>query len=206
MSKDKECPEPVLLKIGSGNKANYYEPVVSRVARFRFLFPDYSMTTELIDLCEHRVIMKTIICNFDGQELASGFAGEEFSSSFINKTSAIENCETSSWGRALANLGVNASGNIASADEINNAKLNQDTTKKNGTATKNKVKDELVLTKEARDDFINQVRVYMGNEPTWAEKVFDHFSTEEKPMSKIENMTDAQLVITQGRIPVKEEK
>ena len=55
--------------------------------------------------------------------VASGHAEELRGSSNVNHTSAIENCETSAWGRALANLGLHG-GKMASAEEIDTAKHN----------------------------------------------------------------------------------
>ena len=46
-------------------------------------------------------------------------------STFINKTSYVENCETSAWGRALANFGIGLDTSVASADEVQNAMANQ---------------------------------------------------------------------------------
>ena len=51
------------------------------------------------------------------------------SGSFINKTSYVENCETSAWGRALANFGIGLGTSVASADEVANAIENQKSTK-----------------------------------------------------------------------------
>ncbi len=53
-------------------------------------------------------------------------AEEEKGSTFINKTSYVENCETSAWGRALANFGIGLETSVASADEVKNAIANQD--------------------------------------------------------------------------------
>jgi hypothetical protein len=52
-------------------------------------------------------------------------AYEKENSSFINKTSALENCETSAVGRALAILGFEIKKSVASYEEVANAKLNQ---------------------------------------------------------------------------------
>ena len=57
---------------------------------------------------------------------ATGFAYEKEGSSFINKTSFIENCETSATGRAIANLGLSVRKSVASRDEVENAKLQQE--------------------------------------------------------------------------------
>jgi len=53
--------------------------------------------------------------------MAQGLAQEDRSSSYINKTSFVENAETSAWGRALANLGIGIETSIASAQEVSMA-------------------------------------------------------------------------------------
>ena len=87
------------------------------------------MTSEVIDLTEDRCVIKATISNEKGRVIASGIAYESKGSSYINKTSFIENCETSAWGRALANIGIGLDVAIASADEVLNAKA-QDKPKK----------------------------------------------------------------------------
>ena len=61
-----------------------------------------------------------------GIEIATGHAQEYRGSSFINKTSHVENCETSAWGRALENLFGTGSDSVASFDEVANAIIQQD--------------------------------------------------------------------------------
>jgi hypothetical protein len=65
--------------------------------------------------------MKASIFDKNDRLIATGTAYEKESSSFINKTSFIENCETSAWGRALGNLGIGIDNSIGSADEVKNA-------------------------------------------------------------------------------------
>jgi len=59
--------------------------------------------------------------------VAQGLAEEKADSSFINRTSYVENCETSAWGRALANLGIGIGADITicSAEEVAEAIINQ---------------------------------------------------------------------------------
>jgi hypothetical protein len=56
--------------------------------------------------------MKASIFDKNDRLIATGTAYEKESSSFINKTSFIENCETSAWGRALGNLGIGIDNSI----------------------------------------------------------------------------------------------
>ena len=106
-----------------------YVEVKERIKYFRENFKDWSLTSEGIDLTEDRCVIKATISNEKGRVIASGIAYESKGSSYINKTSFIENCETSAWGRALANIGIGLDVAIASADEVLNAKA-QDKSKK----------------------------------------------------------------------------
>ena len=101
-----------------------YIPVAERVKEFRAKNPNLSLISSIIKLDDKEVIFKSEVITKDGQVLATGHAHEVKGSSNINKTSHIENCETSSWGRALANLGI-IDDSIASYEEVANAKLNQ---------------------------------------------------------------------------------
>ena len=64
------------------------------------------MLSEIVELTDERIVIKARILSPDLVEVANGLAYELAGSSFINKTSYIENCETSAWGRALANFGI----------------------------------------------------------------------------------------------------
>ena len=99
-----------------------YVEVKERIKHFREHFNDWSLTSEVIELTEDRCVIKATISNEKGRVIASGIAYESKGSSYINKTSFIENCETSAWGRALANIGIGLDVAIASADEVLNAK------------------------------------------------------------------------------------
>jgi len=102
-----------------------YVTVNERLKYFREKFAGYSLTTEISHINENGVIVRASIKNDKGDEVASGYAHEKQGSSFINKTSFIENCETSAWGRALANFGIGIDSSVASADEVANAIKNQ---------------------------------------------------------------------------------
>lgn len=107
-------------------KGKEYAQVTERVKAFRELCPEGSITTEIVYFQDGEIITKTTVTNEEGEVLSTGLAHEKESSSFINKTSYVENCETSSVGRAMSwlNLGIDTS--IVSADELVNAISNQD--------------------------------------------------------------------------------
>jgi hypothetical protein len=97
-----------------------YKTVAKRVQEFREEHPDWSIVTELVNADDSMVIMKAAILDHDGRILGTGYAEENRSASQINKTSALENCETSAIGRALAACGY-AGSEYASANEVQNA-------------------------------------------------------------------------------------
>jgi len=75
---------------------------------------------------EEEVVMCTSILDASGNIVATGHAHEVKGSSSINKTSHIENCETSAVGRALAMLGIGIDTSIASANEVQDAIAQQE--------------------------------------------------------------------------------
>ena len=111
-------------------KGKPYVLVNERVKAFRENYPGYSLVTSVVELTDKRVVMCAAINNPEGTTVATGYAYEESGSSFINKTSYIENCETSAWGRALANFGIGIDSSMCSADELGNALLNQERKRK----------------------------------------------------------------------------
>ena len=99
-----------------------YTEVFVRVEAFRKAFgTDMGIETNVVDDNGQRVIVQAVIKNKDGMIIGSGYAEEIRGSSNVNKTSAIENCETSAIGRALASIGLHG-GSYASANELVAAK------------------------------------------------------------------------------------
>lgn len=99
-----------------------YRTVALRVTEFREQCPakyGWAITTEIIERNDELVVMKASIVNPEGLIVATGFA-EEKRKGQINLTSALENCETSAIGRALAAFGLGGS-EYASANEVENA-------------------------------------------------------------------------------------
>lgn len=102
-----------------------YRTVALRVSEFREKCPDWTISTDLVLADAEKVVMKAAILTPEGVLLGTGYAEEYRESSNINKTSALENCETSAIGRALAACGY-AGSEYASADEVANAMKQQD--------------------------------------------------------------------------------
>ena len=98
-----------------------YQTVAYRVGKFREIHGfDLLLTTEIIARDEDYVVMKATITNLEGKVVATGHSEERRNSSQINRTSALENAETSAIGRALAALGLGGT-EFATADEVANA-------------------------------------------------------------------------------------
>ena len=87
---------------------------------------EYSVITELTHLDSEMCVCKCTIATPQGRVIATGHAHEDRASSNINKTSYVENCETSAVGRALAMLGIGIDTSIASANEVSDAIAKQD--------------------------------------------------------------------------------
>jgi hypothetical protein len=102
-------------------KGKQYSMVSGRIQAFRKLIPDGAITTEILSIDNNRVVMRATVADASGRVLATGTAFEERGASFINKTSYIENCETSAVGRALGMLGIGTESSVASAEEMSNA-------------------------------------------------------------------------------------
>lgn len=109
-------------------KGKDYAEVNQRIKAFRMVYPQGSIPTEIVSIDNGVVIMKASVLTDDGRLLATGTAYEKEDSSFINKTSYIENCETSAVGRALGMAGFGIDVSIASAEEVQNAMANQTVT------------------------------------------------------------------------------
>ena len=102
-------------------KGKEYVEVNERLKHFRSTLKDWRLTSDIVGLDEKRCVIKATVWDDNGNIRATGHAYETEGSSFINKTSFIENCETSAWGRALANLGIGLDTSVASFEEVANA-------------------------------------------------------------------------------------
>ena len=118
------------IQVRGGKK---YMEIVDRIDAFRKFFQtDMGITTELLHADDNCVRMKATIHQKIATGIgivATGHAEEIRSGKGVNATSALENCETSAVGRALAMLGLHG-GSIASADEVISAIEMQDAIEK----------------------------------------------------------------------------
>ena len=152
-------------------KGKAYVMVNERVKAFRELCPDGSIETEILNLENGIVTMKATVKDETGKVLGTGLAQEKETNGYINKTSFVENCETSAVGRALGFAGIGVDGSMASAEEVANAILQQETAKKKIAAEKVNV-----IKKDIENGVIDEAKLLK-----WMK------------ISKIEDMTEAQF-------------
>lgn len=138
-------------------KGKAYVEVNERIKYLR-THPDYSgwsLSSEIVQLDADSCVIRAEIRDDNWVLRATGFAQEDKSSSYINKTSYVENCETSAWGRALANLGIGIDTSIASSNEVVIAIAKQNSTP-NTKATKTTALKE--MTEDIKDNMIKAVK------------------------------------------------
>ena len=97
-----------------------YEPVEVRLEKFIKDYPDFRISTELEIIEANRYVVKAYLFKTASDSLAwaTGLAEETVTSRGVNQTSALENCETSAIGRALANAGYAPKGKRPSREEM----------------------------------------------------------------------------------------
>ena len=101
-----------------------YETVEERLVKFWKEHPDGRIETTMVESTLQRFIIKAAIyrTEVDAQAWTTGYAEETVSTRGVNSTSALENCETSAIGRALANAGYASKGKRPSREEMSKVK------------------------------------------------------------------------------------
>lgn len=104
-----------------------YVEVNVRIGQFWGKFPNGRLFTQIYKWEDGVVVVKAEAYRNieDSVPAATGYAYEKEDSSFINKSSALENCETSAIGRALGILGFEIKKSVASREEVANAQVQQ---------------------------------------------------------------------------------
>lgn len=106
-------------------KGKDYAEVPQRIKAFRSVCPGGAIITEMVSNENGVCVFRATVYDEDKNIIGTGTAYEKESSSYINKTSYIENCETSAVGRALGMCGFGVDTSVASAEEVQNAINNQ---------------------------------------------------------------------------------
>ena len=133
-------------------KGKEHAEVNQRIKAFRMVYPEGFINTDMKSNENGICIFHAAVGYYVEKEgfldrvtLGTGTAYEKESSTFINKTSYIENCETSAVGRALGMAGFGIDTSVASAEEVETAIANQDNGKKI-TATKAKTLEKMIVS------------------------------------------------------------
>jgi hypothetical protein len=152
-------------------KGNNYITVNERLKFFRNqqIYSGWQIVEDIVTLDDKEGIFKVTIINEKGISIVSAHAQEYRDSSYINKTSFVENGFTSALGRALGYLGIGIDTSIASAEEVQNAVQNQ-----------NKESDDRKWLTEA------QLNATLKATKEQAEKVISSFKMKKEYREKIE--------------------
>jgi hypothetical protein len=141
-------------------KGKQYVEVNQRLLYFRneSKYDGWSITTDFLALDSESCVAQCTISDNEGRVIAQGTAQEDKSSSYINKTSYIENCETSAVGRALAMLGIGIETSIASSNEVSMAIAKQEgmTTKKAAPKKAEKKSTDITVLFSRAEDFLKK--------------------------------------------------
>lgn len=188
-------------------KGKNYVMVNSRVTAFRKLFPEGFIKTDIISLENGTVVMRAKAGYYDnGNEiiLGTGLAYEREQTSYINKTSFIENCETSAVGRALGFLALGNDDSICSAEELVNAIKSQEQIKAaEKEACQKPYNDEQVetagkLPEKAKEEKLSPVANFIRNEIA---SIMEITGSKSYPDTRRQIMELAQELVKGGIIP-----
>lgn len=116
-------------------RGKQYVEVNERIKFFRQEdeYKNWTISTDFTAMDSEMCVCKAVIADTNQRVVATGHAHEERAGSHINKTSYVENCETSAIGRALAMMGIGIDTSIASANEVSDAIAKQGGGVSNGT-------------------------------------------------------------------------
>ena len=163
-------------------KGKDYVEVNQRIKAFRKLYPEGTIETEILKLEGTICVIKATI-KINDLILGTGIAYENEGSTFINKTSYIENCETSAVGRALGMCGLGIDTSVASAEEVQNAINNQDPTEEEAqeyTISFGKYKGKLL--KDLINEDMNYVKWMLNNKSNdYFKKCYELLTGEKLP-------------------------
>lgn len=145
-------------------KGKEYAEVNQRIKAFRMLHPNGSIQTSIQSLENGICVIKAFVFDEEKNLIGTGHAYEKEGSTFINKTSYIENCETSAVGRALGMCGIGIDTSVASYEEVQNAIVQQEEEKAKNTPIDNAKKTVLIKTaKEKGVDLAKILERYKVN-------------------------------------------
>lgn len=138
---------------GKGYVKEYVE-VNERIRYFREKYPEWSINTKWIHIDANMAICQCDVIDENGVIRSQGTAQELKGNGFINKTSHVENCETSAVGRALGILGIGIETSVASYEEVATAINTQN--QKNKSERK-KATSKKFIPEKSKDICINRI-------------------------------------------------
>lgn len=153
---------------GINIKGNEYILVKDRVLYFNENYPNGKIETELLsEINSEMVVMKaTITPDVDNPtRIFTGYSQATWGDGYINKTAAMENCETSAVGRALGMMGIGVIDSIASADEINKAQTQPKYTPKKTSDVQRPIIGIGKITSQEKLGFLTKVEKMKRNCP-----------------------------------------
>ena len=146
-------------------KGKDYAEVNQRIKAFRSVCPNGAIETELIKDDGEVCMMRAVVKDDSERILGTGMAFEVKGGSYINKTSYIENCETSAVGRALGVCGFGIDTSVASAEEVTNAIAQQEASKPINDIKKTALLEELHRVGWPANDMLEYLRNKYPNVP-----------------------------------------
>lgn len=184
-------------------KGKEYAPVHQRVKAFRIVHPNGMIVTDIVSEGSGTITMKAVIYDEDHRTLATGYAREKEGSSMINKTSCLENCESSAVGRALGLAGFGIDVSIATSEEVKGAEEKQEEIARRERDELRRKIDELEFTPETEAGLpMTSVQIFCLKNLLEAEGVPAAFVLKRyyPNTKKVEDLTQSQGVIIKRNI------
>ena len=153
-----------------------YETVEQRLIRLHTKYPAARVLTEIVYQDERRFVVRAeIYLDLDDpRPIATGHAEEIVGAGFVNKTSALENCETSAIGRAISNsiLCLEAPvGKRPSAQEMEKVERYKKEPRKAPVSKTQKFTEGDILMASSVIDMINQAKTLADLREIWTTHV-----------------------------------
>lgn len=171
-------------------KGKPYMEVNQRIKAFRMVYPTGYIHTEMASNNNGVCIFRTDVGYYDSEgnkiELATGTAYEKEGEGFINKTSYIENAETSCVGRALGMAGFGVDASVASAEEVQNAILQQEENQ-----NKEKINNDKITDKD-----INTLKSVLVKKGVHEQSILDRYKVKALSDLTFANFTGAMQILS----------
>ena len=172
------------INISKGGKERPYIPVNERLKALREEYKGYKLVSDIVNLDDNECTIKASIYNDKNEVVATGIANEKKTDSNVNRSSYVENAETSAWGRALGNLGIGIDTSIATLEDIEKVEFIHDITKCKKQA------QEIYTEKANRLGSVEALNKLLGVTQSEAKKIFEQYdalNAFEKKLKAVKN-------------------